>query len=68
MAMTLRLPEDTDQRLEKLAAEKNTSKHALLIEATNAYLSAQDEQHRVDRAVDRVYDQYGKVMDRLADA
>lgn len=68
MAMTLRLPDDADQRLEKLAEERNTSKHALLVEATKSYLNAQDEQRRVDRAVDRVYYRYGKVMERLADA
>ncbi|GFZ84058.1 hypothetical protein [Nesterenkonia alkaliphila] len=68
MAMTLRLPEDTDRKLEELAASRHVSKQSLIIQATEKLLQEDENKRKVDRAVDYTFERYGKVVERLADA
>ncbi len=66
--MTLRLPEDTDRKLEELAASRHVSKQSLIIQATEKLLQEDENKRKVDRAVDYTFERYGKVVERLADA
>lgn len=68
MAMTLRLPEEIDRKLEQLAASKHMSKQSLVIQATENLIREDEAQRKVDRAVDYTFERYGKVVERLADA
>jgi predicted transcriptional regulator len=68
MAMTVRLPEDIDARLEALAAARHTSKHALLIEAADRFVSTHGKTERVLEAVDEITDRYSNTLKRLEDA
>ncbi|WP_188435173.1 ribbon-helix-helix protein, CopG family [Microbacterium murale] len=68
MAMTVRLPEETDAQLSELAARRHTSKHALLIEAANRFLR---EEVTTDQAVTialGVADRYSELLKKLEDA
>ena len=68
MAMTLRLPEDLDRKLDALAAERHTSKHALLIEAANRFVRSNAKTERVLSAIDEIADEYADTIKRLEDA
>jgi len=68
MAMTLRLPDDLDAQLERLAAERHTSKHALIIEAADRFARSESKTARVLAAVDEVERQYAEALKRLEDA
>lgn len=68
MAMTLRLPEELDRRLEQLARERGTSKHALLIEASDRFVQSESKTNRVLGAIDEIGEQYADTIRRLEDA
>jgi predicted transcriptional regulator len=66
--MTLRIPAELDAQLEALAARRHTSKHALLIEAADRFVSSQSKTERVLAAVDEVGETYAEALTRLEDA
>lgn len=68
MAMTVRLPDELDARLEQIARERHTSKHAVLIEATARYVASETKTALVLAAVDDVTEQYAEALERLRDA
>lgn len=68
MAMTLRLPPELDAKLEELANARSTSKHALLVEATDVYVSQQTKTARVLDVVDEIGAEYAEAITRLEDA
>ena len=68
MAMTLRLPEDLDRQLDRLAAERRTSKHALIVEATDRFIRSNSKTNQVLAAVDEIGKQYADTLRRLEDA
>ncbi|MGD9606261.1 MAG: ribbon-helix-helix protein, CopG family [Leucobacter sp.] len=68
MAMTVRLPAELDEKLEQIAAARHTSKHAVLIEAANRFVTDEFKTAMVLAAVDRVTDQYADAIQRLEDA
>lgn len=68
MAMTLRLPAELDARLEKLAAARHTSKHALILEAADRFAHEQGKTARVLAAVDEVGSEFADAIERLKDA
>lgn len=68
MAMTVRLPAELDEKLEQIAAARHTSKHAVLIEAANRFVTDEFKTAMVLAAVDRVTDQYADAIKRLEDA
>lgn len=68
MAMTVRLPPELDAQLEKLAAARHTSKHALIVDATDRFVAAADKTNRVLAAVDDIGAEYAEAIRRLEDA
>lgn len=68
MAMTVRLPEGLDTRLEAIARARHTSKHALLIEAVDRFVRAQSKTDRVLAAIDDIGVEYADAIQRLEDA
>lgn len=68
MAMTVRLPEELDRKLEALARERGTSKHALIIEGSQMIV---DLELKTDLAVEisrGVRGRYTELLKRLEDA
>ena len=68
MAMTVRLPADLDNELERIARERHTSKHALIIEAADRFARQNSKTARVLSAVDEITEQYADALKRLEDA
>lgn len=68
MAMTVRLPAELDARLGEIAAQRHTSKHALLIEAADRFVADTHRSALVDAAVDFVFDNDKVLLERLEDA
>ena len=68
MAMTLRLPEELDRKLEAIAAARHTSKHALLIEAADRFARTESKTERALAAADEISVQYADTLKRLEDA
>ena len=66
--MTVRLPEELDTRLEDLARARHTSKHAILIEATERFVNEETKTAVVLSAVDAIGAEYADAIRRLADA
>lgn len=68
MAMTVRLPAELDARLEKLAAERHTSKHALLIEGASRLVDSEQKIANASAIATGVRDRYADLLQRLEDA
>ena len=68
MAMTVRLPEDLDRRLEEIARDEHVSKHALILQAAEALVERRARSAQVQAAVDFVRTHDANLLDRLADA
>lgn len=68
MAMTLRLPEELDARLEQLAAARHTSKHALIVEAISSFVDTEGKTARVADIAGGVRSRYAELLQRLEDA
>ena len=68
MAMNVRLPEDLDARLEAIARARHTSKHAVLIEAAERFVSSESKTSRVLELVDEIGERYADTIKRLEDA
>ncbi|GAA1922051.1 hypothetical protein GCM10009775_13120 [Microbacterium aoyamense] len=68
MAMTVRLPEELDAALDALAERRHTSKHALILEATELLLSSDSKTERATSIAQSVRARYGELLTRLEDA
>lgn len=68
MAMTLRLPEELDAKLEAIARARHTSKHAVLIEAAERFTATESKTTRVLAAIDEIGEHYSDAIKRLEDA
>jgi predicted transcriptional regulator len=68
MAMNVRLPEELDRKLETIARERHVSKHAVLIEAAERFVSTESKTSRVLSAVDEIGERYAATITRLEDA
>ncbi|MCP1428221.1 putative transcriptional regulator [Microbacterium foliorum] len=68
MAMTVRLPEELDARLNALAERRHTSKHALLIEAADRFLREEVTTEQAVTIARDVADRYSELMKKLEDA
>ncbi|MBY6061730.1 ribbon-helix-helix protein, CopG family [Microbacterium esteraromaticum] len=68
MAMTVRLPEDLDAKLDEIARARHTSKHAVIIEAAERFANTESKTTRVMTLADGIIDRYADVMKRLEDA
>jgi predicted transcriptional regulator len=68
MAMTVRLPEDLDRRLETIAAAEHVSKHALLLRGAQLVADRSERRAQVTEAIDFVTTHDAELLQRLADA
>lgn len=68
MAMNVRLPEELDARLEAIARERHTSKHAVLIEAATRFADTESKTDRVLAIADEISTRYAETIKRLEDA
>lgn len=68
MAMTLRLPDDLDTKIEELAARRHTSKHALLIEAADRFVREEVTTEEAVTIALGIADRYSELMKKLEDA
>lgn len=68
MAMTLRLPEELDRQLEELSAAEHVSKHALIVQATEALVARRARRDELMGAIDFVRTHDAELLTRLEDA
>jgi len=68
MAMTVRLPEELDAKLEAIARARHISKHAVLIEAAERFSATESKTTRVLAAIDEIGERYSETITRLEDA
>lgn len=68
MAMTVRLPEELDAQLEEIARARHTSKHALIIEATDRFLREEVTTAQAVTIARGVADRYTDLLKKLEDA
>jgi predicted transcriptional regulator len=66
--MTVRIPEELDAQLEKLAAARHTSKHALLLEGAAQLVDADSRVRRATDTATSVRQRYADLLSRLEDA
>ena len=66
--MTVRLPEELDAKLEAIARDRHTSKHAVLIEAATRFANDNARRSQVNAAVDSVLERDSELLERLEDA
>lgn len=68
MAMSLRLPEELDARLEEIARSRHMSKHAVIIEAATRFANSESKTDRVLSLADEITERYAEAITRLEDA
>lgn len=68
MAMTVRLPEELDAKLEKLAKARHTSKHAVLLEAAERFVNSEDKTEQAVTIASDVASRYSDLLRLLEDA
>ena len=68
MAMNLRVPEDLDRRLEKLAVEEHASKSALLLQGAELVLQRHARRREISEGLDFVMSHDADLLKRLEDA
>ncbi|MFT4212455.1 MAG: ribbon-helix-helix protein, CopG family [Microbacterium sp.] len=68
MAMTLRLGDATDARLERLAALKRSSKSALVVQAVEQLLDREERRAELDAGLEFVLSHDAELLRRLEDA
>lgn len=68
MVIHLRVPEDPDRRLEKLAAEEHTSKSALLLQGAELVLQRHAHRREISEGLDFVMSHDADLLKRLEDA
>jgi len=66
--MNVRLPEEMDTQLGELAARRHTSKHALLIQATDRFLREEVTTEQAVTIALGVADRYSELLKKLEDA
>ncbi|WP_395640922.1 ribbon-helix-helix protein, CopG family [Pseudolysinimonas sp.] len=68
MAITVRIPEELDARLEAVAAEQHVSKHALLLQGASWIVERHSRRAEVDAGLDFVLSHDAELLTRLEDA
>ncbi len=68
VAMTLRMSDELDERLQQLADVQHTSKHSLVLRAVEALVTSEAKADQVMASVDRTLVRDAELLARLADA
>lgn len=68
MAITVRIPEELDLELERVAAEESTSKHALLLRGARIVVERAARRGEIDEGLDFVLSHDSELLARLEDA
>ena len=68
MAMNLRVPEELDRELDKLALEEHTSKSALLLQGAEMVLQRHRRRREIAASIEFVKSHDAELLTRLADA
>lgn len=68
MAMTIRLTQEQDAKLEQIARDLGVSKQQAIIETLERYDSREKRRRQLDEAFDLVMTRDAELMRRLADA
>jgi len=68
MAMTVRLPEELDRKLEAIAAAEHVSKHALVVQGAQLIAERRARGELIAGAIDFVTTHDAELLERLADA
>lgn len=66
--MNLRVPEELDRRLEKLALEQHTSKSALLLQGAELVLQRHGRSRDIEEGLEFVMSHDAELLKRLEDA
>ena len=67
MAMTVRFSPELDAALQKIADLKHTSKHSLVLQAVEHYVSGEEKNQRVLGSLDETSKDYAETIRRLED-
>lgn len=68
MAITVRIPDELDARLEEVARQQHTSKSALLLQGATWVVDRFDRRAEVDAGLDFVLTHDAELLTRLEDA
>lgn len=68
MAITVRIPEDLDARLEDVAKQQHTSKSALLLQGASWVVERHARRVEIDAGLDFVVSHDAELLQRLEDA
>jgi predicted transcriptional regulator len=68
MAMTLRFPTELDAALQKIADARHTSKHSLVLQAVEDYVTREEKTQRVLGSIDETSRDYAEMIKRLEDS
>ena len=68
MAMTIRLSTELDEKLQKVADARHTSKHALVLQAVEEFVITESKTDQVMASVERTLVRDAELLERLEDA
>ena len=68
MAINVRIPEDLDAQLQKVADAENVSKHALLLRGARLVVERSSRRAEIDAGLDFVLSHDEELLRRLEDA
>jgi predicted transcriptional regulator len=68
MAMTVRFSTELDERLQKIADARHTSKHTIVLQALEEYIMRDLKTQRVLESLDETSRDYAETIQRLEDA
>jgi predicted transcriptional regulator len=68
MAMTIRLSPELDEKLQKVADARHTSKHALVLQAVEELVTNEEKSRRVLGSLDETSRDYAEMLKRLEDS
>lgn len=68
MAMTIRLSAELDEKLQKVAEARHTSKHSLVLQAVEEFVITESKTDQVMASVERTLVRDAELLERLEDA
>jgi predicted transcriptional regulator len=68
MAITVRIPGDLDDALERVARREHVSKHALLLQGARMVVDRAARRDEIEAGLDHVMRHDAELLERLADA